>query len=131
MWKSMVNTDAPVPQVVVAEDNFLTAHLIVAALDAVGVRSAIARFGDQVQTLVNEYQPLVVIVSMNFSRPSGLELLRLLRIPERGLKPIVLFNPGQADMKPQAQAYGAKVFFENPFDPADLAARTLELLGGE
>jgi len=126
----MVSMDGADPQVVVAEDNFLTAHLIVAALQAVGVHAALARFGDQVQSLVERHAPPVVIVNLNFSRPSGLELLRLLRVDERGIQPIVLINPGQADMKPQAQSYGAKVFFENPFDPAELASRTLELLGG-
>jgi len=126
----MTGNEGPVPRVVVAEDNFLTAHLIKAALDAVGVPSAIARFGDQVRSLVDQYQPAVIIINLNFSRPSGLELLRILRVQETGMKPIILINPGQADMRPQAQAYGAHLFFENPFDPADLATRTLELLGG-
>lgn len=126
----MVRTDGARPRVVVAEDNFLTAHLIKAALDAVGVPAEIARFGDQVMTLVDENRPAVIIINLNFSRPSGLELLRLLRVDERGLRPIVLINPGQADLRPQALAYGARIFFENPFDPADLASSTLELLGG-
>lgn len=118
------------PRVVVAEDNFLTAQLIVAALAAVGVRGQAGRFGDQVLALVDEHRPKVVIVNLNFSRPSGLELLRVLRVPDRGARAIALINPGQADMKPQAQAYGATVFFENPFDPAELAGRTLDLLEG-
>lgn len=119
------------PKVVVAEDNFLTAHLIVAALSTVGVHSAMGRFGDQVLALVEEHRPPVVIVNLNFSRPSGLELLRLLHLAERGLKSIVLINPGQADMRPQAQAYGAGLFFENPFDPASLATTVLDLLRGD
>lgn len=126
----MVNHEGATPRVVVAEDNFLTAHLIVAALDTVGVASSIGRFGDEVIALVDQHRPPVLIINLNFSRPSGLELLRTLRAPERGLKPIVLINPGQADMRPQATSYGAKAFFENPFDPAVLAASVLDLLGG-
>ncbi len=118
------------PRVVVAEDNFLTAHLIVAALEAVGVVSYIGRFGDQVMSLTDDHRPRVLILNLNFSRPSGLELLRILRVSERRIQPIVLINPGQADMKPQAQAYGARIFFENPFDPAELARQVLDLLGG-
>jgi DNA-binding response OmpR family regulator len=126
----MAITERSVPRVVVAEDNFLTARLIVAALESVGVAATMGRFGDQVQAIVDEVGPRVLIINLNFSRPSGLELLRILRVPERGIKSIVLINPGQADMRPQAQAYGATVFFENPFDPAELASKTLELLGG-
>ena len=131
MGSTMVNSEGAAPRVVVAEDNFLTAHLITAALEAVGVVAAIGRFGDQVMSLVDEHRPPVIILNLNFNRPSGLELLRVLRVQERGLSPIVLINPGQADMRPQAQAYGARMFFENPFDPAVLAASVLELLGGE
>jgi two-component system, response regulator, stage 0 sporulation protein F len=126
----MVTGDGATPRVVVAEDNYLTAHLIIAALSAVGVPAATGRFGDQVVSLVDELRPLVIVVNLNFSRPSGLELLRLLRVRERGLRPIVMLNPGQADLRPQAQAYGARVFFESPFDPADLASAVLDELGG-
>ena len=125
----MVDPEGAVPRVIVAEDNFLTAHLIVAALEAVGVPAAMGRFGDQVLSLVDEYRPQIVVLNLNFSRPSGLELLRVLRADEHGLKVVVLINPGQADMKPQAQAYGAHSFFMNPFDPADLASGVLDLLG--
>ncbi len=126
----MYNNMGTSPRVVVAEDNFLTSHLIIAALDAVGVPAKGGRFGDQVIALVDELRPTVIVLNLNFSRPSGLELLRMLRVEERGIKPIVLINPGQADLRPQAQGYGAEVFFENPFDPAALAGQVLDFLGG-
>ena len=125
----MTHEDGTTPIVVVAEDNFLTAKLIVAALEEGGLYAEIGRDGDQVSRLISEHNPKVLLLSLNLLRPSGLELARILRLRQRGLKTIGFLNPGQADMKPQASSYGVELFVENPFDPEALVSHVYEMLG--
>ena len=49
---AMANEDGTTPVVVVAENNFLTAMLIVAALEESGLTAEIGRDGDQVSQVV-------------------------------------------------------------------------------
>lgn len=126
---NMGETGKGVATVVVAEDNFLTAHLIVAALEKAGYRAFAGRDGDEVWGLVAEHRPRVLIVNLNLSRPSGMELLRSLNKEHRNLRAIAFLAPAQADLRPQAAAFGAEAFFEPPFDPAALIAEVARLAG--
>jgi two-component system chemotaxis response regulator CheY len=115
--------------VVVAEDNFLTSHLIVAALEKAGYRAVAGRDGDEVWRLVGKHRPRLLIVNLNLSRPSGMELLRAIRKEHTKLPAIVFLAPSQADLKPQAAGLGAEAFFESPFEPAELVAAVERLTG--
>ncbi|MBI2212555.1 MAG: response regulator [Acidobacteria bacterium] len=116
--------------VIVAEDNFLTAHLIVATLEKAGYRAIAGRDGDEVSRLIGTHRPRVLIVNLNLSRPSGMELLRTLRKAYAELRAIAFLAPTQADLRAQAAGLGAESFFESPFDPSALVAE-VERLAGE
>lgn len=126
----MVETGGRAATVVVAEDNFLTSHLIVATLKKAGYHAEAGRDGDVVSRLVAEHQPRVLVINLNLSRPSGMELLRTLRPHASGMRVVAFLAPGQADMKTHAVALGADVFFEPPFDP-DTLIREVARLAGE
>lgn len=118
-----------VATVVVAEDNFLTSHLIVATLENAGYNAEAGRDGDVVFRLVEKLAPRVLVINLNLSRPSGFELLRSLRPHESGMRVIAFLAPGQADLKPQAVALGADCFFESPFEPDALVREVARLMG--
>lgn len=115
--------------VVVAEDNFLTAHLIVATLEKAGYRAIAGRDGDEVWRLVDKHRPRVLVVNLNLSRPSGMELLRTLRKEYAELRAIAFLAPTQSDLRTQAAGLGAEAFFESPFEPAALVAEVARLAG--
>jgi two-component system OmpR family response regulator len=115
--------------VVVAEDNFLTSHLIVASLERAGYRAVAGRDGDAVWQLVEAHNPAVLIVNLNLSRPSGMELLRMLRKKYTELRVIAFLASTQSDLRTQAAVLGAEAFFESPFEPAALVAEVGRLTG--
>ena len=115
--------------VVVAEDNFLTSRLLVASLEKAGYQAESGRDGDSVARLVEKHHPRVLIINLNLSRPSGIELLRSLRPHARGMRVVAFLAPGQADLKPQAVSLGADVFFEPPFEPDVLVSEVTRLMG--
>lgn len=115
--------------VVVAEDNFLTSHLIVATLEKAGYRAVAGRDGDEVWRLVDKHRPRLLIVNLNLSRPSGMELLRSIRKEHAQLRAIAFLAPSQADLRALAAGFGAEAFFESPFDPAALVAEVERLTG--
>jgi DNA-binding response OmpR family regulator len=125
----MGQSDGSATTVVVAEDNFLTAHLIVATLEKAGYRVFAGRDGDAVLRLVGEHRPRVLILNLNLSRPSGMELLRALRKRPDNPRAIVFLSATQADLKPQAESLGAEAFFESPFEPSALVAEVGRLSG--
>ena len=125
----MINSSGSAAAVVVAEDNFLTSHLLVATLSKAGYRAEVGRDGDSVTKLVRELRPRVLVINLNLSRPSGMELLRTLRPLDSGMRVVAFLAPGQADLKPQALTLGADVFFEPPFEPATLVREVERLMG--
>jgi DNA-binding response OmpR family regulator len=125
----MGNQGGNAAAVVVAEDNFLTSHLIVATLSKAGYHAEVGRDGDTVTRLVRELRPRVLIINLNLSRPSGMELLRTLRPQESGMRVVAFLAPGQADMRPQAVTLGADAFFEPPFEPDELIREVGRLIG--
>jgi DNA-binding response OmpR family regulator len=125
----MAESGGKAATVVVAEDNFLTSRLLVASLEKAGYRAESGRDGDSVARLVEKHNPRVLIINLNLSRPSGMELLRSLRPHARGMRVVAFLAPGQADMKTHAVALGADVFFEPPFDPDALIREVARLVG--
>lgn len=124
----MAESGGTAAAVVVAEDDFLTSHLIVATLAKAGYHAEAARDGDGVSRLVEMHRPRVLVINLNLSRPSGMELLRSLRPHGTGMRVVAFLAPGQADMKPQAVALGADAFFEPPFEPDELVREVARLM---
>jgi DNA-binding response OmpR family regulator len=87
------------------------------------------RDGDAVWQLVEAHNPAVLIVNLNLSRPSGMELLRMLRKKYTELRVIAFLASTQSDLRTQAAVLGAEAFFESPFEPAALVAEVGRLTG--
>ena len=117
------------PPIVIAEDNFVTARLLASSLQAEGRSTVIARDGDEAVALINKHNPDLLLLNLNLSRPSGVELLRTLQLHSSRLRVIALTTPGQADMKSVAKSLGVTGFFEVPFYPAELGKQVRLVLG--
>jgi DNA-binding response OmpR family regulator len=113
--------------IVVIEDDFLKARLLVAALQThTGTRRVfLARDGDQALRLIQEHDPDVILLNMNLSRPSGVEFLRLLQVKKNGMRVIAMTNQGQADLRTSAAMLGATDFVETPYNPYELSDHVL------
>src|SRR5581483_4403118 len=115
--------------VIVAESNFLSARLMMASLQNVGFSLVVARNGDEVVRLIAAYRCELLILNMNIGRPSGLELLRLLKVRQETIPIMVITAVGQAELKAAAGAMGVRAFFDLPFVPEDLCQRVTEIVG--
>jgi|GEM_PF-3432536 len=116
--------------IVIAEDNFVTARLLASSLQAAGRTTVIARDGDEVVALIKKHSPDLLLLNMNLTRPSGVELLRTLQLHQSRMRVLALTTPGQADVRSAASSLGVAGFFEVPFYPAELGERVRILLGG-
>lgn len=118
------------PAILIVEENFLTARLLSEAFSAAGHLCITARNCDDAIEKAMSTPPAMLLVNLNFARPSGVELVRALR--SRGVTaPIVgLTQAGQADLKSAASALGVRSFFETPFDPSEIQGRVAWVMGG-
>lgn len=113
-------------QILVIEDDFLKARLLVASLQThLGTRHVfVARDGDQAFNLIREHDPDVILLNMNLARPSGVEFLRLLHQNRngKGFNIVAMTQRGQGDLRSAASTFGAMHFVEAPYSPTDLSA---------
>lgn len=114
--------------IIVAETNFLTARLLVASLQSAGHSAIAARDGDDVLKLLEMYSSDVLLLNMNLSRPSGMELLRTLQQKHAKLKILASTAHGQSDLKAAASSLGVRGFYELPFVPAELNEQVRQLI---
>ena len=118
--------------ILVIEDDFLKARLLVASLQTyLGTRQVhVARDGDQAFRIIRDYDPNVILLNMNLSRPSGVEFLRLLyhnRSGTNGIQIVAMTQRGQGDLKNAASTLGARHFVESPYAPAELSSKIIEI----
>lgn len=116
--------------IVIGESNFLTGRLLVASLQTAGHPAVVGRDGDDVLKLLDMYRPEILILNMNLSRPSGLELLRVLHQRNATVKILATTAPGQAEMRAAAASLGVAAFFEIPFLPDEIRETVERLNGG-
>lgn len=113
-------------QILVIEDDFLKARLLVASLQThLGTRRIfVARDGDQAFSMIRDHDPDVILLNMNLSRPSGVEFLRLLQTNSNGheFSIVAMTQRGQGDLRTAASTFGATHFIESPYSPTDLSA---------
>lgn len=123
-----MNTEKKRP-VIIGENNFLTGRLLVASLQVAGHPAIVARDGDEVIKLLDQYRPELLMLNMNLGRPSGLELLRILHQKNGSLKILATSAPGQAEMRAAAASLGVSAFFEIPFLPEEIRESVRMLVG--
>ena len=121
--------------ILVVEDDFLKARLIVASLqNHIGTRKIhVARDGDAAFRMIQEHDPDVILLNMNLSRPSGMEFLRLLSQDGNGMNEtriVAMTQLGQGDLRTAASTLGARYFVETPYAPADLSSKIVEAIRG-
>lgn len=117
--------------VVIGESNFLTGRLLLSTLQAAGLPGVVGRDGDGVLRLLQMHNPALLVLNMNLSRPSGLELLRVLQQKYAKVKILAVTAPGQAELKATASSLGVAAFFEFPFAPEELTLQIEHLLRGD
>lgn len=115
--------------VVVAVDDDLTAGIIEAALEAAGYTVLRALNGAHAHKIVNKNRARVVILDLNTSRRTGLELIRLLQShASRGsMRVLALTVQRRGDAEEEAREAGADDFLLRPFNPGELVARVSQL----
>lgn len=116
--------------IVIGESNFLTGRLLVSSLQMAGHPAVVGRDGDDVLKLLDMYRPHILILNLNLSRPSGLELLRLLHQKNATVKILATTAPGQAELRAAAASLGVAAFFEIPFLPEEIQQSVTRLNGG-
>src|SRR5687767_12932288 len=109
--------------IIIAESNFLTGRLLAATLQSSGYMAIVAPYGEDVMKLLDMYSPDVLLLNMNLSRPSGVELLRTLQTRDPHLKILASTAAGQSELKASATSLGVRGFFEMPFSPDELTAQ--------
>lgn len=114
--------------IIVAESDFLTGRLLIASLQAAGHAAIVARDGDDVLKLLATYEPDVLLLNMNLSRPGGVEVLRTLQLRDPRLKILASTAAGQSELKASAKSLGVHGFFEMPFKPAEIASQVEQLI---
>lgn len=109
--------------IIVAESDFLTGALLVAALQSNGRVAEAAADGETLLQLIEKEGPELLVLSMNLARPSGVQMLRTLRQKHADMKIIATTRPGQADLRVSARGLGVTAFLELPFSPEELLAQ--------
>jgi DNA-binding response OmpR family regulator len=116
------------PLILVAEDDDLTARLVVETLRDAGYRVVRGRDGDEALELARTEQPSLIVLDLNMPGRRGYEVLRgALRQPRRP-RVLILTALGRADVERQTRDLGADDFMRKPFAPHDLARRAVSLL---
>ncbi len=116
--------------IIVAESDFLTGVVVVAAIEAVGRRAVIARDGETLLGLIEKHAPELLILSMNLARPGGAQMLRFLQQKKLQVKIVATTRVGQANLRATARTLGVTSFLELPFLPEDLHQQIDRILGG-
>ena len=111
--------------VIVAVDDELTAVIIEASLQGAGYPVLRALHGAHALKIVNKNKARVVIVDLNTSRRTGLEVIRYLQshVSRDFLRVMALTVQNRSDAEEDAREAGADDFLMRPFDPNDLVRK--------
>lgn len=112
-----------VSPIVVAVDDDLAAGIVESLLTSAGYPVVRAAHAGQLAGLATRHRSRVVVLDLNSTHRTGLEVLRQLRSGNDG-DPSVLALTVQtrAGLEDEARAAGADEFLTRPFLPADLIA---------
>lgn len=117
------------PDVVVAEDDNLTALLTTEVLRRAGFSVVRASDGEAALEEVERLHPKVMVLDINMPRRDGLEVLRIVRrnLESARIRILVLSSHAQADVAERARREGADDYLVKPYAPADLVERVRRL----
>lgn len=115
--------------IVVAESDFLTGTLLVAAIEAAGRRALMARDGEGLLELTERQEPDLLVLNMNLARPGGVQMVRSLRQKGVNVPILAVTRTGQENLRAAARALGVTAFLELPFSPHELYLQIEAILG--
>jgi two-component system phosphate regulon response regulator PhoB len=123
-------TAAPLPLVLVAEDEPAIATLLRYNLQRAGFRVIVATDGAQALRVTEEQTPDVVLLDWMLPVMSGIEVCRQLRLSERTrhLPVLMVTARGEESDRVQGLETGADDYLTKPFSPAELLARIKAVL---
>lgn len=111
--------------VIVALDDELTAGIIEGSLRAAGYPVLRALHGAHALKIVNKNKARVVILDLNMSRRTGLEVIRFLQshVSRDFLRVLALTVQNRKNAEDDAREAGADDFLMRPFDPGELVRK--------
>lgn len=115
--------------VILAVDNELTAGIIEATLGQAGYKVLRALHGAHALKAVQKNRAKVVILDLNTSRRTGLEVIRYLQghAARDSMGVLVLTVQNRKDAEDDAREAGADDFLMRPFNPGELVQRVGQL----
>ena len=115
--------------VILAVDNELTAGIIEATLGHAGYKVLRALHGAHALKVVQKNKAKVVILDLNTSRRTGLEVIRYLQshAARDSMGVLVLTVQNRKDAEDDAREAGADDFLMRPFNPGELVERVGQL----
>lgn len=122
---------ADVSPIIVAVDDDLVAGIVESFLTSAGFTVVRAEHAGRVLALATRHQARVVVLDLNSSHRTGLEVIRVLRGGEgRGLKILALTVQTRVGLEDEARAAGADGFLTRPFHPVQLIESVTHLYDG-
>ncbi|HUQ98878.1 MAG TPA: HD domain-containing phosphohydrolase [Gemmatimonadaceae bacterium] len=119
-------------RILVVDDEETNLRLLRRILEKSGYRNVITTLvGSDVQGLVHELSPELILLDLHMPHPDGFEILRSLKplIDGPGLLPVlVLTGDSSAETKRSALSLGARDFLAKPFDATEALLRIRNLL---
>ncbi len=105
-------------KVLIVDDDRTTVKLLRTLLELDGFDVAIAAFGSEVNKILDEFQPDILLVDYHLSDTNGAEILRELRRGPYAHLPVVMASG--LDVETEVMEAGADHFLVKPFEPDEL-----------
>ncbi|MGA0394544.1 MAG: response regulator, partial [Rhodospirillales bacterium] len=118
------------PVILIVEDDPALVELVKYNLEKEGYATAVATDGESVLTLVEEEDPVMIVLDWMLPKLSGIEVCRRLRQrPSTTTLPIIMLTArGEEDDRIKGLESGADDYIVKPFSPSELTARVRAVL---
>jgi DNA-binding response OmpR family regulator len=116
------------PKILIIDDDRTTVKLLQTLLEMDGFEVTTAANGQLALDAANREHPDLFLVDFHLTDMNGLELVNQLRSDSRFAQIPIVMASG-LDKETEALNAGANAFLVKPFEPDDLSALFLELLG--
>lgn len=118
------------PVILIVEDDPALVELVKYNLEKEGYATAVATDGESALTLVEEEDPVMIVLDWMLPKLSGIEVCRRLRQrPSTTTLPIIMLTArGEEDDRIKGLESGADDYIVKPFSPSELTARVRAVL---